>query len=179
MYLEQISKNQGRLYGFIQSLHYYKNDIDDILQETNITLLNKEKDFDDTKDFIPWAFSIARFTLLNHKKKKAKEGKKLVYDTPMMDLVLELNDSELKEDLLYEGEEERLKLLNKIKGALTKKQAMLIEALLNGQSINDIAEEWGARPATIATLKTRTVRRIKDIVLKLKYSKNYDWSWIK
>ena len=96
MYLEQISKNQGRLYGFIQSLHSYKNDIDDILQETNITLLNKDKEFDDTKDFMPWAFSIARFTLLNHKKKRAKEGKNLVYDTPLMDLVLELENSELQ-----------------------------------------------------------------------------------
>ena len=68
IYLKQLSQNQGRLYGFIHSLHSYENDIDDILQETNVTLLNKEADFDSTKDFLPWAFAIARFTLLNHKK---------------------------------------------------------------------------------------------------------------
>ena len=146
IYLKQLSQNQGRLYGFIHSLHSYENDIDDILQETNVTLLNKEADFDSTKDFLPWAFAIARFTLLNHKKKKAKEGKKIIYDTPLMDLTLQFKDSA---KILYESEVERLKLLKTIKTQLPRKQLALLNLLLEGKTVKEIAAEWGDKPPTV------------------------------
>ena len=175
MYLDLISKNQRRLYGLLKSLHSYENDIEDILQETNITLLNKQEQFDDTKEFLPWAFAIARFTLLNHKKKKAKESKNIVYDTPLMDVALEFEDCAIREELFYDTEVERIKLINKIKEVLPRKQLALLNAMLEGRKIRDIAEEWGDRLQTVYILRTRTIRKIKDTILKMKFSKKYDY----
>ena len=98
---------------------------------------------------------------------KAKEGKKIIYDTPLMDLTLQFKDSA---KILYESEVERLKLLKTIKTQLPRKQLALLNLLLEGKTVKEIAAEWGDKPPTVYALRTRTVRRIKDIILKLKQS---------
>jgi len=70
MYLQEISQNQGKLLGFINSLHFNNEEAQDILQDTNVTLINKQEDFDESRQFLPWAFAVARFTWLAHKKRK-------------------------------------------------------------------------------------------------------------
>ena len=175
MYFEKISQHQGRLYGFIKSLHFNEEEAKDILQDTNVTLINKQDDFDGEKEFTPWAFGIARFTLLAHKKRRAKEGKKITYSSPHLDLLLDLKDESLKQDLAYEVEQERLYLLKVVRQHLTPKQRILIDKLLEGKTIAQIAEELGSRPHTVSVLKVRAIRRIKDTILKLRQTQKHDY----
>ena len=167
-YLNQISQSQGQLLRFINSLHFNREEAKDILQETNVTLINKREDFDVSRQFLPWAFSIARFTWLAHKKKRARELKNCVYDSHITNILLDQESASLKREINYDIEEERMRLLNIVRKQLTNKQRVVLEALLNGRRLQEIANEWGARYGSIQTLKLRTIRKAKDIILKIK-----------
>ena len=168
MYLREISENQGRLLGFINSLHFNRDESKDILQETNITLINKREDFDVSRQFLPWAFSVARFTWLAYKKKRARELKNCVYDSHITNILLNQESASLKREINYDIEVERIRLLNIVRTQLTNKQCSLLDALLNGHGLQEIANEWGVRYGSIQTLKLRTIRKVKDILLKIK-----------
>ena len=91
-YLEAILEFQPQLRSFISRLHGNVNsdEIEDLLQETNLTLIKKYCNFDNSKSFEPWAYSIARFTILAHRKKRAKELNSINYDSHFMEHLLEI-----------------------------------------------------------------------------------------
>jgi RNA polymerase sigma-70 factor (ECF subfamily) len=65
---------QKNLYAFILSLLPNRSDAEDVLQETNLILCQKSKEYDPEGNFRSWAFNIARFQVLGHltKKKRSK-----------------------------------------------------------------------------------------------------------
>ncbi len=65
---------QKNLYSFILSLLPNRSDAEDVLQETNLILCKKSKEYDPAGNFRSWAFNIARYQVLAHltKKKRSK-----------------------------------------------------------------------------------------------------------
>ena len=122
-------------------MHFNREEAKDILQETNITLINKREDFDVSRQFLPWAFSIARFTWLAHKKKRARELKNCVYDSHITNILLDQESASLKREINYDIEEERMRLLNIVRKQLTNKQRVVLEALLNGRRLQEKAKD--------------------------------------
>jgi RNA polymerase sigma factor (sigma-70 family) len=175
-YLEQICKNQIKLYGYLNSLHPYRDEVPDILQDANITLINKQEEFDDKKDFLPWAFSIVKFTLMAHRQKRAREMKKLTCDSNLMNVLLDFKSTSLREDLLYEVKAEQRKLLSLIRKRLTLSQKRLLDDLLDGKGIEEISKEWGSRYGAIQTQKHRLLKKMRSVLLQIKLSRKYDYS---
>jgi len=52
---------QRNLYGFILSLVANRSDAEDVLQETNLILCQKSKEYNPQGNFRSWAFNIARY----------------------------------------------------------------------------------------------------------------------
>ena len=65
---------QKNLYSFILSLLANRSDAEDVLQETNLILCQKSKEYNPEGNFRSWAFNIARYQVLAHltKKKRSK-----------------------------------------------------------------------------------------------------------
>lgn len=65
---------QKNLYSFILSLLPNRSDAEDVLQETNLILCQKSKEYDPEGNFRSWAFNIARYQVLGHltKRKRSK-----------------------------------------------------------------------------------------------------------
>ena len=63
---------QRNLYAFILSLLPNRSDAEDVLQETNLILCQKSKEYDPAGNFRSWAFHIARFQVLAHLTKKRR-----------------------------------------------------------------------------------------------------------
>lgn len=65
---------QKNLYSFILSLLPNRSDAEDVLQETNLILCQKSKEYDPEGNFRSWAFNIARYQVMAHltKKKRSK-----------------------------------------------------------------------------------------------------------
>ena len=55
-FVQQLTANQNRLYGYIFSLLGDHHRANDVLQETNMVLWRKAAEFQTDRDFIPWAF---------------------------------------------------------------------------------------------------------------------------
>ena len=71
-YIQLVINHQSSLYAFIQTLVPGDSSIDDILQETNLTLCAKEANFEKGSNFRAFAFSIARFKVLSHLRDKKR-----------------------------------------------------------------------------------------------------------
>ena len=65
-FVQQLTENQNRLYGYVYSLLGDHNRAADVVQETNMVLWRKIDEFEPEKPFLPWAFAIARFQVLAH-----------------------------------------------------------------------------------------------------------------
>ena len=65
---------QRNLYSFILCLLPNRSDAEDVLQETNLILCQKSKEYDPEGNFRSWAFNIARYQVLAHltKRKRSK-----------------------------------------------------------------------------------------------------------
>ena len=168
MYLNQVSEHQGRLRGFIGSLHGYSHEVDDILQETNVTLMKKMNDFDESRSFLPWALSIARFTLLAHRKKRARDLSRLSFNDSIYDILPNEEDDLIRDEILYESEVERLRLIEMIKLKLGAKSRFVFSRLLDGKSCAEIGEEMGRSSNGVSCMRHRIIQNAKKILLKHK-----------
>ncbi|NDH95147.1 MAG: sigma-70 family RNA polymerase sigma factor [Planctomycetia bacterium] len=77
-FVARLTKSQRQLHAFIFSLVWNPADADDILQETNLVLLQKAEAFDGSRDFLPWALQFARFQTLAALKRQQRL--RLVFD---------------------------------------------------------------------------------------------------
>lgn len=61
------------LYAYIVSLTPNLNDAEEVFQKTSLILWEKWKDFDSQRNFLPWAFGIARIQTRNHLSKNGRQ----------------------------------------------------------------------------------------------------------
>lgn len=69
-FLQLFLAHERRLYAFILALVPNWSDADDLLQETSAVLWRKLDEFEPGTDFAAWALSVARFQVLNYRKKQ-------------------------------------------------------------------------------------------------------------
>ena len=82
----------------------------------------------------------------------------------------------IKKVFLKEIKIEQYKLLKLIRNRLSVKQNNLLDCLLDGKGIKEISEEWGARYGTIQTLKSRLLKKMREVLLQIKLNQKYDYS---
>ncbi|MCW1925054.1 sigma-70 family RNA polymerase sigma factor [Luteolibacter arcticus] len=64
---------QQSIRNFVYSIHPDAGDLDDIMQETAISLWEKFDTFDRTREFLPWAMRLAYFEVLSFRKKRSRD----------------------------------------------------------------------------------------------------------
>lgn len=65
-FVRQLTASQRRLYAFIRSQVYSRNDADEVMQQTTTVLWEKYESFRPDGDFVRWACGIARLEVLAH-----------------------------------------------------------------------------------------------------------------
>lgn len=78
-----LTQAQPAIYACIYSLLPDRGTAHDLLQETNLTLLRKVDDFELGTNFTAWATRIARYHVLNHRKKMNRD--RLVFDDSLFE----------------------------------------------------------------------------------------------
>lgn len=77
-FVRLLTASQSSLYACILAMLPDRVAAQDILQETNLTLWHKAEDFDLGTSFIAWASRIARYHVLNYRRKRNRD--RLVFD---------------------------------------------------------------------------------------------------
>src|SRR5262245_8265994 len=72
-FLQLFLANERRIYAFILALVPVWSDADDLLQETSAVLWRKLDEFQPGSDFVAWALKIARFEVLNYRKRQSRD----------------------------------------------------------------------------------------------------------
>lgn len=92
----EISKIQGQLFSFIMSAVFNKEDAKDILQDTNLILCKKQREFDpNLGELKHWAFAICRYQIMAFRTKKGRS--KLTFSNELIDSILEEQEEFLEE----------------------------------------------------------------------------------
>lgn len=85
---ELLHDTQFSLFQFILSLIPHKQDAEDVLQKTNLILIEKQEKFDPKKgSFQTWAFSIARYQVMRHKTQHARS--KICFSNELTEILAE------------------------------------------------------------------------------------------
>jgi len=82
-----LTEHQLAIRLYVQSLLPGDHSARDVAQQANATLWKKREDFEVGTNFKAWAFSVARYEVLNHRKKKARESRRLTFSDEMEEFI--------------------------------------------------------------------------------------------
>jgi len=135
-FADLMADHQPRLCAYIRSLIGDEHSSKDVLQEANITMLKKSKDFTLGTNFTAWSFRIAYFEVLTWRRRMARS--RLHFD----DSLVESPAATVEE--VAPGYDSRLDALGHCLRQLPDRQREVIERrYLKAESVQSIAAEMG------------------------------------
>lgn len=156
-YVLLLTKSQPTLYALIVSLVSDRVAAQDILQEVNLTLWRKAKDFEPGTNFIAWAGQIARYQVMNYRRRMGRE--RLIFDETLFDLICE-------RQVETQGDCDRF--ADALRQCLDRMKAehreLLAERYAAGGSVASIARSRGKQAGAISQLLYRLRGVLLDCV---------------
>ncbi|BCX48664.1 DNA-directed RNA polymerase sigma-70 factor [Haloferula helveola] len=156
-YVKLMTDHQWPLRGFILSLMPGSPDVGDVLQETNLVLWQKRKQFKLGTNFLAWACRIARYEVMHHRDRVRKHAK-----LPFSDEMINVLAAPKGIDASHE------RLLTALEGCLAKlgdKQRALIEHRYTpGKSLEAHAQTLGTTAGSLRVTLHRVRQALRRCV---------------
>jgi RNA polymerase sigma-70 factor (ECF subfamily) len=132
-FIEALTRHQPALEAFCHANLANREDARDVLQATCVMLWQKASDWNPETEFLPWAFTVARFTVLSHIRDRMRD--RLVFDE---DVVLAMaSETEAAANDFDDRYEAVRHCLQKL---IADKRDLLLDHYVAGRSLADIAE---------------------------------------
>ncbi len=150
-FLLLLTSHQSAMYAAITALLGGLEGAHDVLQETNVVLLEKVSEFDPARPFVPWALTFAKFQVLAWRKRQARDR-------------LVLNDelfAVMADQLMVESASpsRRLDAIETCLGKLQPESRQLVDArYVGGEAVQDIAERLG-RSVNVVSVALFRIRK--------------------
>lgn len=157
-YYQLILSHQSSLYAFIRSLVPAHVSVDDILQETNLTLMDKEDTFELGTDFKSYAFKIARFKVLSQFRDSKRNSWLLVDSELSEELISNLSSHPLSEPHAQEALRRCLKKLPENHRQLVEQRYWI------GHSLKKIAKAMKRSEGSLQQLFFRIRQQLKSCI---------------
>lgn len=156
-YHQLVNEIQSELYAFICSLLCGGKDVNDVLQETNVVLWEKAKEYDPDREFRPWAYQIAYFQVMAFRKRQQRE--RLVFDDSLVEsLSSQLPQQTQHLDSRLEALEECIQQLSESNRELVRRRYRC------GESVNAIADRMGRTSGAVSVLLFRIRKTLANCV---------------
>jgi len=78
----ELTRHQLRLRGLVRCLLFDPKSTEDVLQDTNVTLLRKAAEFSPGTNFWAWASVVAKYQVMTHAKRNSRD--RLVFDDSLL-----------------------------------------------------------------------------------------------
>jgi RNA polymerase sigma-70 factor (ECF subfamily) len=155
-----LTKHQPDLWAYVITLMPGNTDAADVLQEVNLVLWTKQKNFEIGTNFRAWAFSVARFEVLAYFKKRKREGIVLL-DEELLDLIAEEAPSAIgASDLRLEALESCLRKLR------PQDRDLLNHRYRCDRGLDEFAMQLGRSVSALSVSLHRLRSALKDCVRK-------------
>jgi len=160
-YHSDLANIQPELFSFIRSRVTNESDANDVMQESNRVLINKEEDYNPKFPFKPWVLGIAKWQILAYFK-RSKRAAPIV----SIDLWEEINPNWLA-DVPFANliEKERMESIKSLDAILSRRQKQVFNLMVDGFSHHEISEGTGLSLGNVQSLKSRLIQRIRNFVL--------------
>jgi RNA polymerase sigma-70 factor, ECF subfamily len=156
-FVQLLTGSQSRLYAYICSLTGRASSARDILQDTNVVLWDKAREYDPERPFLPWAYRIAYFQVLAYRKSYARS--RLVFDEQLV--------SEMAEELIARDDDHDRRLealgscLEKLPGS---KRDLLDRRYLHNETVHQIATRLYKSPNVVSAFLYRLRRALLECI---------------
>ncbi|MFK5923064.1 MAG: sigma-70 family RNA polymerase sigma factor [Verrucomicrobiota bacterium] len=154
-FTELMVSHQTRLLAYIRSLVSNQDIAKDVLQQTNLVLLKKSKDFQLGSSFSAWARRVAYFEVLTQRRTMGRE--RILFDGDLLEKMA--STAEAHSD---QFEDRREALAECMRRLSQKQKTMLVERYVDQKGVARIAEESG----TNANAISQQLFRIKTNLMK-------------
>ncbi len=155
-----LTRHQPDLLAFIISLMPGDPDVSDVLQKSNLVLWNKRALFEEGTSFRAWAFSIARFEVLNHLKKQ-RRSRPVLLDHDLLETLANEAPAEL------DSNDRRLGALESCLASLRPQDRELLEHRYHsGLGLHEYAERAGRSVSSLSVTLNRLRTALRQCVAR-------------
>lgn len=147
-FADQMAAHQGRLESFIRAVTGDADAARDILQDTNVVLLRKSRDYRPGTNFAAWAFRVARFEILSWRRRAGRS--RLTFDDELVERMA--GTAQAQDDLYLR----RVEVLRECLSRLPERQREVIRLrYLEDWSVTDLARKTGENANAVSQLLFR------------------------
>lgn len=152
-FAEVYITNQEQLKGYVYSLVANWNDAEEVFQRTSLVLWRKWEQFDEDRDFLPWAFGFARIEAKRFHSERGRQLK-MLSDSAMdaLDVVMVESGDALDERLAA--------LEHCVKKLPAQQRSMLWSSYDKSYSIEKVGERFGLS----ANAVYKRLRKIRELL---------------
>jgi RNA polymerase sigma-70 factor (ECF subfamily) len=160
-FVQLLTSHQSRLAGFIFALVPSDESAQDILQETNLVLWRKAKDFTsgEPEEFWAWASQVARYQVMAHKRDVLRD--RHVLSETLMERIANVAQRVSADS---DGRTEMLRAC--IDKLPAEKKQLVTDRFIAAESVEQIAVKTGKSPSAISKLLFRVRRALVECVLR-------------
>jgi RNA polymerase sigma-70 factor (ECF subfamily) len=156
-FIAALTRHQPALEAFCHAQLANRQDAQEALQATCVKLWEKAADWDAATDFLPWAFAVARFTVLSLVRDRMRD--RLVFDE---DVVLAI--AEEAESVAAEFEERREALGNCMRRLNAEQRGILHARYLTGRTIREIAAATQRSESAVKMMLLRLREQLSECI---------------
>lgn len=163
-FIEALTRHQPALEAFCHANLADREDAREVMQATCVKLWQKAADWNPDTEFLPWAFTVARFTILSHYRDRKRD--RLIFDE---DVILAMADEIEEAATAFDDRREALaKCMRKLD---QKQRALLHDHYTVSQSLWEIAEASG-RSLSAVKMTLLRIRQQLSACIELKMRTN-------
>lgn len=154
-FVQALTRAQGQLRTYITTLMPNAQNVDDVLQHTNMTLWKKADEFDFASKFTTWAYRVAYFEVLAYLRDARRS--RLCFPQGLMEKIVDESNKQLEE---YD---DRLDALRSCLADMpTKYRNLIHQRYTESKSVAEIASVQKVTPNAIS----RAMYRIRRALLQ-------------
>lgn len=153
----KLTLSQNRLQAYIFTLTGDREAVQDILQATNLVIWRKAKDFVPGSNFIAWAFQIARYQVLAHRQKYARE--RLVFSDELVNELAASMDLGASDECFNDRQAALAHCLEKIS---SDQRSVIWRRYRDGLRMKEIAEEIGKTTSAVEQM----IHRLRIVLMR-------------
>lgn len=150
-FVQLLTGHQALLRGYIRALIPSASDVGDVLQNTNLALWQRRKEFVPGSNFKAWAFTLARYRALEHRR-ALRRDRRLVFDDELLDLLAKTAESGLDAERLNRR---RHALNHCLKQLKDRDRALLASRYAGGCTLEEYALADGRSPGSLRVILNR------------------------
>lgn len=158
-FIQLLTSHQSRLYAYILSLVFDRNEADDVLQQTNVVLWRNADEFEPGSNFVAWSFRVAYYQVLAHRKQKQRE--KLIFDDGILNDVAQVAN---QSDQTFQARQRLIQ--DCIQKLSTSQRDVIQRRYRNGATLESIAQETEKKVNAVKQLLFRARENLVQCVKK-------------